>query len=104
MKMSGSGDVSCDFAHPEVIGEKLFCVFDDLASGNNGTGYVLESVETAVREELIDGLTELTEVAGSALAANTAASDSSGVYRFGSAVQSFPDSTLTVHKSGFESC
>ena len=75
--MAGSGDVGGDFAHPEIIGQKLFCILDNLASCNNSAGDILKTVESAVGQKLIDGLAELSEITCSALAAYSAAADAS---------------------------
>ena len=64
--MSGTGNVSGHFADTEVIGNEISCILNDLASGHNCTGDVLQSGDSGILKKLIDSLPQLTEVTGTA--------------------------------------
>ena len=100
--VTGSCDVGGDFAHPEVVGDELRGVFDDLTAGDDGAGDLFESGQTGVEQKFIHCLAELAEVAGAAFGTHAGAPDPAGIHRFGALVESLADFAAVIHQNGFE--
>ena len=67
MIVAGTGNVSGDFTDPEIVGDKISCIFNDLASCHHRTGNAVQSGNPGILKEFVNSLAQLTEIAGAAL-------------------------------------
>ena len=91
-----------NFADPEVIGNEVSSIFNDLASRYHGAGDAVKPGNAGILKKFIHRLTKLPEITGPAFGADAGATDSAGVCGTGTLIDGLTHFAAFIHQNRLE--